>query len=703
MAESLQWLTASTALRHLPGLQEMLGAPVRYNGPAQGVLAWGCKPSATRAAWLARWRGLPLVQLEDGFLRSFATGERGPALSLVVDEQGIYYDSTRPSALEVRLQSDANLLTGREAEVARAQALLLRHRLSKYNHAPGLKAGTLLPDDRPRVLVVDQTAGDLSVCLGAASAATFAAMLAAARAENPDATIYIKTHPEATAGRKGGYLTGEQPGVSASGQRTVLLRELVNPLELVQQMDRVYVVTSTLGFEALLAGKPVTCFGLPWYSGWGATDDRQHCPRRTRRRSVAELFAAAYLDYARYLNPVTLQRGSIFDVIEWLRHQRVMAGLAPPASEAEAAHTPAQRLVVVGFERWRQHNLAPLLAPRARALHFVPNSAAAAALAPGPQDVLLCWGRDAKPGVEALAQRNGVPLWRMEDGFVRSVGLGSDLIRPWSLVMDARGLYFDPGQSSDLEHVLATANFTPDELAQARRVRALVVEHRLTKYNLEPLDAARWNTGGRRVVLVPGQVEDDASVRYGGGAVQSNLALLKAAREACPDAFVVYKPHPDVSARNRRGRVAMQATMQWADHIETSLSVVSCIEACDEVHTITSLAGFEALLRHKRVVTYGTPFYAGWGLTEDTGDLSKTTARRIRRLTLDELVAATLLRYPLYWDWDLMGYTQCEAVLARLLKQRQALQASGGLKALRHGWWRRQWHKLRVVLSAHLH
>jgi capsule polysaccharide export protein KpsC/LpsZ len=51
-----------------------------------------------------------------------------------------------------------------------------------------------------------------------------------------------------SSGRKGGYLTRVQPG-----PRTVLLREAVNPLGLIQQMDRVYVVTSTMGFEALLA------------------------------------------------------------------------------------------------------------------------------------------------------------------------------------------------------------------------------------------------------------------------------------------------------------------------------------------------------------------------------------------------------------------------------------------------------------------
>jgi capsular polysaccharide export protein len=313
----------------------------------RAIAGWGRRPSAARARALARRNGIGFVALEDGFLRSFGTGENFPPLSLVVDDLGIYYDSTCASALEILLNSATDVLEGITGEVARARALLLKHRLSKYNHAPVVDLETFVhPDPHPppeaegirqdrgaeaaaerlsgsivqRVLVVDQTAGDMSVALGGASAETFAAMLAAARTENPQAVLYVKTHPEVGSGRKGGYLTQVQDDA-----HTVVLREHINPLSLIEQMDRVYVVSSTMGFEALLAGKPVTVFGMPWYAGWGATDDRQRCARRTRERSVDELFAAAYFHYTRYLNPATHQRGTIFDVIDWLVRQREMA------------------------------------------------------------------------------------------------------------------------------------------------------------------------------------------------------------------------------------------------------------------------------------------------------------------------------------------------------------------------------------------
>lgn len=363
------------------------------------------------------------------------------------------------------------------------------------------------------------------------------------------------------------------------------------------------------------------------------------------------------------------------------------------------------RLLCVGFRRWKAANVRPLLSLFPERVLFVPHARAAEALGPLPADSLVCWGRDAPADLLALAQRTGARLLRMEDGFVRSVGLGSDLIRPLSLVLDARGIYFDPTQPSDLEQMLGSATFTEDELAMARKVRAFIVTHGITKYNLEPRGLAAWLSRGKEVVLVPGQVEDDASIRYGCTDVKTNLGLLQAARRAHPDAFVVYKPHPDVLSGNRAGKLALAKAREWADHVETQLSVVSCIDACNVVHTMTSLTGFDALLRGKRVVVYGQPFYAGWGLTQDVLAGGVALARRQLRqrpLTLDELVVGTLLRYPRYWDWDLKGYTTCEAALHRIVETRSALEANGGLDKLRLGFVRRQCRKLGVLASAYV-
>ena len=656
------------------------------------MLAWGLRPSTSRARKLARFFRAPLLFVEDGFLRSYGTGESYPPLSIVTDELGAYYDSTRPSQLE-RVLNGCGPLTPESMDAARqARSQIAGHRLSKYNHAPSLVHLNvpMAKEVRQRVLVVDQTAGDMSVTLGGATAETFRQMLDAALAENPDATVYVKTHPEVTSGRKTGHF-----GDLRSEGRIVVLRQAIEPASLIREVDRVYVVSSTMGFEALLAGKPVTCFGVPWYAGWGVTDDRQPCPRRTRRRSVDELFAAAYLDYARYLNPETHDRGTIFHVIEWLARQKYMATwMRGPAGD--------RRLICIGFRRWKAANLRSILAGALAEVVFVPDAEAARALVPRPDDWLVFWSATPPAGVDALANATGAQTVRLEDGFLRSVGLGSDLIAPRSLVLDTEGIYFDPSCPSRLEVLLNAGDFSAKELADAREVREFIVTHGLTKYNLEPRQAPAWAHGGRRVVLVPGQVEDDASIRLGCRNVRTNLGLLQAARAACPDAFIVYKPHPDVASGNRKGHLPPQEARVWADHIEARSSVVSCIEACDEVHTMTSLAGFDALLRGKHVVVYGQPFYAGWGLTRDvlTPAQAPAFARRRRRLTLDELVAGTLLRYPIYWDPKLNGYTSCIAVLRTLLAERSQLERAGHLERIRTGWLRRQMRKARILFRA---
>lgn len=324
-------------LRRMPVLGAFLQAEVVPcwwwpRGALDATVGWGRSRHARRARQVAADGGQPFLALEDGFLRSFQPGRQCPPLSLVLDDVGVHYDSTRPSALERLLASDEDLLGGGVAQdAARARALILEHGLSKYNHAPPLPQvqaargrDLLRPTDTRRVLVVDQTRGDLSIGWSGATAQTFADMLASALADNPGATVYAKTHPQVLAGRRQGHYTRLR-----DGERLVVLRQAIEPLSLLRHMDAVYVVSSTLGFEALLAGRPVFCFGMPWYAGWGATQDQQRCKRRTRARSVDELFVAAYLRYARYLNPETHAPGTLFDVIDWLARQRRLAGFLP--------------------------------------------------------------------------------------------------------------------------------------------------------------------------------------------------------------------------------------------------------------------------------------------------------------------------------------------------------------------------------------
>jgi len=170
----------------------------------------------------------------------------------------------------------------------------------------------------------------------------------------------------------------------------------------------------------------------------------------------------------------------------------------------------------------------------------------------------------------------------------------------------------------------------------------------------------------RKCVLVVGQVEDDQSVRRGCDQVASNERLLQTVRAACPRAWILYKPHPDVMAGNRRGQIPEHILHDCADAIDAEASIIDCIDACDELHTMTSLSGFEALLRGKPVVTHGAPFYSGWGLTDDR----QVVSRRVRRRTLDELVYLSLIEYPRYLDIDTGEFMTPEDLVYKLNNQK---------------------------------
>ncbi len=660
---ALHWReTGLWARRRL--LETLLDAPIHILGPGRRArsdmawIGWGLKKSGCRARMRAKRDGAGVLLLEDGFLRSFGLGVTGsPLLSIVADSTGIYYDATRPSDLEDMLRG--GVFSAEELETARkAMALMHREGISKYN------VGLPPPPERfsveeERVLVVDQTAGDLSLRHGLVDERTCREMLEAALDENPRATIWIRTHPDVLAGRRAGML----PRIT--DRRIRLMPENWHPFDVLKHFDRVYVATSLLGMEALVAGVPVRCFGMPFYAGWGLTEDARTCPRRGVSRTLEELFAAAYLRYARYLDPGTGRRGDIFAVLRHLatsrRERTFWAGLK--------GEEWSGRVFVFGFRLWKHAQTAPFFGEETE-VRFVRSLGQARRAGLSSRDRLAVWGMRDPPGLKDAEREFGLKTVRVEDGFLRSVGLGTDFVPPWSLVFDDAGIYFDARTASRLERLLAETDFAPHLLDAAARLRARILELELTKYNLEDVRSVadfRPLAGGRRIVLVPGQVETDASIRFGCTSVRTNADLLQRVREVRPDAFLVYKPHPDVLAGNRSAADS-RAAMELADHVETSLGISACIRASDEVHTMTSLSGFDALLRGKRVVTYGAPFYAGWGLTEDM----EPVARRRRHLTLDMLVAGALLLYPRYHDPRTGMVLDAQDVAERLAELRSA-------------------------------
>jgi capsular polysaccharide export protein len=303
---------------------------------------------------------------------------------------------------------------------------------------------------------------------------------------------------------------------------------------------------------------------------------------------------------------------------------------------------------VYGVARWKRITADVLLWDGSGPVRHE-SGAKDAARNGGPRqgDQVLAWVARADGTHLAALEARGTRVGEIEDGMIRSTGLGANCVPPLSIVVDKAGPHFDPEQASTLESILQDAEIGPDLLSRAAVLREWLVAKGISKYGQDEAHRiSEAKPGGRRRVLVTGQVEDDRSVLRGGGGL-GNLELLRRARAVEPDAWIVFKPHPDVEAGHRKGRVPDPHALEYADEIDRTSSIAALLDRVEGVHVLTSLAGFEALLRGCDVTTHGVPFYAGWGLTRDLGPVPP---RRSRKRNIDELVAATLILYPRYLD-----------------------------------------------------
>lgn len=611
---------------HLSGYDVKLGKP----GDSDLVGVWGKSPTSPRGEAVAEHTGHPILRVEDAFLRSLHPGRDGePPIGLMLDESGVHFDASQPSDLEKLLAThpfdDAPLLARAREGIER----LKEDHLSKYSaNDPSIE----LPEPG-YVLVIDQTRGDASIRYGGANEASFKEALYYAQTEHPNARIILKTHPETAGGHREGHFSDAD-----CNERISLLDAAVSPWALMEGAIAVYVVSSQLGFEAILAGHKPVVFGQPFYAGWGLTDDRNPVQRRQRVLTRTQLFAGAMLLFPKWYDPCRDRLCSFEEALEQI-----------------AAQTRAWREDRHG---WRAENIR-LWKRRHFQEFFGQQKPVAFSGAPN-----MRWGRAADP-VE------GVTV--VEDGFLRSRGLGAELVPPLSLILDDQGIYFDPTRPSRLEELIAKrSELRPGQALRVERLIRSLTRGGVSKYNLSG-DVPALPEGRR--ILVPGQVEDDASVHYGCGEIRTNLALLQKARADNPDAVILYKPHPDVEAGLRQGAIKAEAL---ADLVIRDADISQLLDAVDEVWTMTSLTGFEALLRGKKVTCLGVPFYAGWGLTTDLGDVPD---RRRARPTLEGLVHAALIDYPRYHDPVRRAPCAVEVVVERLASG-EDLQRSPALNGL---------------------
>ena len=623
-------IAAIKTLDSILGLEGAVYLNAKGDADVDLYLGWGNKASGQKAMRLAQQSGKPFLLLEDAFVRSLApqsvNGEQ--PLGLVLDDEGIYYDARRPSRLEGLIKF-ASADTDADKRGSEIRSVLSELQICKYNNFDEISSSLLDQLSSGGVLVVDQTWQDQSIAGALADETDFSQMLEAAIKDNPGKTIFVKLHPEVMAGKKRGYLKD-----FASRLGCQLLVKNINPWALFTHLSKVYVVSSQLGFDALMAGCEVHCYGLPFYAGWGLTRDQKPCARRAGfTLTVNALAKAAYQDYARYVDLYDAEPSPVEIVARQISYVRNI-------------RTENKKLAVFyQVTMWKRRHIKAMFRPDARERLFFGNPAKAIKAAQDRQGDVVAWSSRIDERFEADCARAGVGLIRLEDGFIRSVGLGTTFHLPMSLVLDDLGIYYNPESPSRLEHILQNYSFDDALIMRAISLIEAMVSKDISKYNLQkPADEMDFPTD-KQIILVPGQVDDDASIKFGGGNM-TGLDLLRAVRSRRPDAFIIFKPHPDVTSGLRFGLSDRETALEFADNYAGDTPIGVLVKACQEVHTISSLTGFEALLRRKRVTCYGLPFYANWGLTEDL----RQCDRRQRKLSLEQLVAGTLILYPQYFD-----------------------------------------------------
>lgn len=590
------------------------------SGALAGLGAWIGSRHQRRMRTRAAALGIPFFAFDHGVLRAPLRGDAtSPVLSVTAAAMG------GPGSPADMLCADRVLATrGWETPDLLARAAAGRGELvSRQVGGSWWQPAEFLSGDR--VALVDAGGTEPP------SAAVLRTMVAAALAENPPQKVVILTSD---------HIAPRDLLADATSRGSTVITRPVDPWAAIARTERVYAAGGETGFLALLAGRVVRCFDDSFYAGWGVTVDDPRVSRRTLRRTVDQIFAGACLVATRYLDPYR-NTASTFEQIlsilaEWRKIESTNRGVA----------------VLVGMSFWKRRRVAEFFRSTVGAPTFRRTTKGALkAAVTGPSGNIAVWASRIPAGLVEAAARQKIALIRVEDGFVRSVGLGSDFVPAASLVLDRSGMYYDPDARSDLEQLLLEAEFDAVLIARAGKLIDQLVARGVTKYNLTGASAPALEFPGwdvsvrRRRILVPGQVEDDLSVRLGGGDIRGNLDLLTRVRAANPDALILYKPHPDVEAGHRIGAIPDRLAGQFADRIIRDRSTAALFSQIDELHTLTSLAGFEALLRRLRVVVYGRPFYAGWGLTVD--DMA---VDRGRRLTLEELVAGVLILYPRYLD-----------------------------------------------------
>ena len=602
--------------------------------------SWGMKRSGKFLR--DNMKNKKIVFIEDGFIHSFGTKKKEIPLSICFDNAGIYYNCNSKNDLKKYIKEKLS-----KENISRAKNIVnlwKKYSISKYNFPSFIE-----PPSSPYILLIDQTFGDLSIRYGDANENSFKKMFEFAVNNWPEHKIVIKSHPDVINSKKKGCID-----ISDNTKHNVtIIGDIGQINKLIDSSSAVCVVTSQVGFEALIYGKEVHVFGNPFYSGLGLTIDHNSNNKKvTNQITLEQLVFASLVKYQICLDPRTKKECQIEEIIQYIHSLRQVSKFFP------------QDLEAINLTPWKARQINRFVYPvTGKRVKFFKRFKR-------KMKNIIVWGKNKR--IERYLT-NFDDFISVEDGFIRSVGLGADLYPPLSLLFDKKGIHYDASKVSDLEDQLQNSNVNYSERMRARKILNLIIKLKISKYNLRLTKTINLpkNAANKEIIGVLGQVESDNSIIFGvpDNTIQkTNFALVAKVREDYPDAFIIYKPHPDTESGVRAKGERDSEISDYADLIAYKTSLEDLFNKADRIAVFTSLGGFEALIRGISVITYGFPFYAGWGLTDDKLNHHSWAKRRTRIMSIEELTFISLIKYPFYSSMKFNCLTEIENIFEEILE-----------------------------------
>lgn len=615
----------------------------------------------------AKVHGLPCWTLHKGLYH--VSGNR--AYSFLLEKKGTYDDARKTSSWEDLLNSGAWKNESLINEAKEALAILLKHRLGGDKYSPDAMPYQLsTPSFRKRILILDEVIDREYLGKNLAKIASYEKMLDEAKKRNPGAAFFL-LEPRASLNKaKSTYLHK-----IAEAQGVTIIKKEVSSLSILSQADEVYTVSSTLGLDAILLDKTVHCFGAPFYAGWGLTIDHIPLKRRKATYTYEEFFAVFSMFYTRYRHPVSEEPCSFQEILRFMILQRPRSG------------ERGRYLACVGFEKKEQAFISNFFSHAH--LHFMSKGKAFKEAAKHHGMIFSRKGitTDLKKGAGIT------PLVSVQRGILDRL-----------LILDTPiSISLEGGPYPNLDQILQKTRFSNEDIARSEVFKEYFREQSNFRPHYEipiKIDQDGQTCSIQKTILIMGNVETPQSsfdlsstATFDVELLAHDAKLIQYIRSIRPNDYIIYCPQSaSQSSLSKQANQSVDSEiLKLADRVisnarpcdfvplelsglcvgdddETQLLQVKFVQ-CLELHSYDSYLGLEGLCLPLKLFTYGEPFYAGWGLTQDF----RTFAKRNRRLSLEELLVGALITQPLYFDEQNKIFCEPENIPALLTRKKYGL------------------------------